>query len=97
VTRRASRWRLKALARDNGSEFHGYEDVVRKFDLPIYFATPYDSRQRGTNEDAYGLMRQYIPKATDLKDLTQFNCNWLAKKPNTRSGRRLNHQTSNEV
>jgi IS30 family transposase len=85
------RSRLKALVLDHGTEFHGYEEVERKFDLPIYFATPYHSRERGTNEDTNGLMRKYLPKGTDLKDLTQSNCNWPAKKLNTKSGRRLNH------
>jgi transposase, IS30 family len=90
------RW-FKTITLDNGTEFHGYEEVERKSKVQIYFATPYHSWERGTNENTNGLIRQYIPKGTDLKTLTQAECNWIANELNTRPRKRLNYQTPAEV
>jgi IS30 family transposase len=91
------RARFKTITLDNGTEFHGYEEVERKYRVPIFFATPYHSWERGTNENTNGLIRQYLPKGTDLKDLKQAECNWIAKELNTRPRKRLNYQTPEEV
>ena len=88
---------FKTITLDNGTEFHGYEEVERKSKVPIYFATPYHSWERGTNENTNGLIRQYLPKGTDLKDLTQTECNWIAKELNTRPRKRLDYRTPDEV
>ena len=88
---------FKTITLDNGTEFHGYEAVERKYKVPIYFATPYHSWERGTNENTNGLIRQYLPKGTDLKDLTQTECNWIAKELNTRPRKRLDYRTPDEV
>jgi IS30 family transposase len=91
------RTRFKTITLDNGTEFHGYEEVERTYKVPIFFATPYHSWERGTNENTNGLIRQYLPKGTDLKDLTQAECNWIAKELNTRPRKRLNYRTPDEV
>jgi IS30 family transposase len=52
--------------------------------VEFYFATPYHSWERGTNENTNGLIRQYLPKRTSMAKVTQQDCNRIAMKLNTR-------------
>ncbi len=54
---------------DNGLEFSGHEEVTRITGVPVYFATPYHSWERGLNEHTNGLVRQYLPKKSNLLSL----------------------------
>ena len=47
---------------DNGTEFHGYDEIEAATGSIFYFATPYHSWERGTSENTNGLIRQYLPK-----------------------------------
>ena len=49
---------LKTITLDNGAEFHDYETGEKRFGVKFYFATPYHSWERGTNENTNGLVRQ---------------------------------------
>ena len=60
----------RSLTLDNGREFARPIELERKLHLPIYFAHPYHSWERGTNENTNGLLRQYLPKGTDLTQVT---------------------------
>lgn len=51
---------------DRGKEFACYERLESAHDLDIYFADPYSSWQRGTNENANGLLREFFPKGKDF-------------------------------
>ncbi len=75
---------FRSITADNGSEFHGFEEVERTTSVPILFATPYHSWERGTNENTNGLIRQYVPKRTSMKRLTQAQCNAIASSLNNR-------------
>lgn len=55
-----------SLTVDNGKEFTFHEKIAEKTGLLIFFAHPYSSYERGTNENTNGLIRQYFPKKTDL-------------------------------
>jgi len=59
-----------SLTRDNGREFARPVELEKKLDLPVYFAHPYHSWERGTNENTNGLLRQYLPKGADLAQVT---------------------------
>jgi len=79
---------FKTITVDNGPEFHSYKEIEQATAVTIYFATPYASWERGTNENTNGLIRQYIPKRTSMKRLTQDRCNAIAGALNNRPRKR---------
>jgi IS30 family transposase len=56
----------RSITNDRGHEFADHERLTRKLKIQVYFCDPYSSYQRGTNENRIGILRQYIPKQTDL-------------------------------
>ena len=84
---------FKTITVDNGTEFHGYEAIERATGVRFYFATPYHSWERGTNENTNGLIRQYLPKRQSMKSLTQRQCNLIAQTLNNRPRKRLGFRT----
>jgi IS30 family transposase len=88
---------IRTITADNGSEFHMYKTLERCLGTTIYFATPHHAWERGTNENTNGLLRQYLPKGTDLSALTQRQCTAIAATLNHRPRRRLGFSTPNEV
>ena len=61
---------VHSITADNGLEFADHERIAEELDTDVYFADPYASYQRGANENANGLLRQYVPKGTDLRTVT---------------------------
>ena len=61
---------VKTITFDNGKEFAYHEKIAEAVDCDIYFAKPYHSWERGQNENANGLLRQYFPKSMELIDVT---------------------------
>ena len=61
---------MHALTLDNSKEFAGHEHIAYKDRCRVYFADPYSSCQRGTNENTTNLLRQYFPKGSDFSKLT---------------------------
>lgn len=91
------RGRVKTITLDNGTEFHDYERVEKASGVKFYFATPYHSWERGTNENTNGLIRQYLPKGSCLRWLKQRHCNGIAAQLNNRPRLRLGFKTPREV
>ncbi|MBT9457004.1 MAG: IS30 family transposase [Burkholderiaceae bacterium] len=89
--------RVRTITLDNGTEFHDYENVEKQLGVKFYFATPYHSWERGTNENTNGLVRQYLPKGECMKALTQARCNRIAKELNDRPRERLGFKTPAEI
>jgi transposase, IS30 family len=89
--------KVKTITLDNGTEFHDYKSVEECFKVKFYFATPYHSWERGTNENTNGLVRQYLPKGMCFKNLTQAECDRIADKLNNRPRERLGFRTPAEV
>ena len=84
---------FKTITADNGTELHGYERVERLTGALFYFARPYHSWERGSNENANGLLRQYLPKGMSMAGLTQHQCNAIVHQLNTRPRKRLGFRT----
>jgi transposase, IS30 family len=82
---------------DNGSEFNEHEVIERTARMNIYFAHPYHSWERGTNENTNGLYRQFFPKKTDLTNVSQKDIDRVTKLINNRPRKRHNYRTPNEV
>lgn len=57
---------FKSTTTDRGKEFSCYQEIEKELQIPVFFADPYSSWQRGTNENANGLLREFFPKKTDL-------------------------------
>lgn len=85
------------LTVDNGTEFAGHESFSRQLGMPIYFADPYSSWQRGTNENTNGLLRQYIPKGTDILSISPTSLAFYVDQINNRSRKRLGFMAPNEA
>ena len=91
------RERVKTITADNGTEFHNYRELEELLGTEVYFATPHHAWERGTNENTNGLIRQYLPKRTNLSGLTQEQCDRIAEHLNNRPRLRLGFKTPNEV
>ena len=87
---------FKTITADNGTEFHDYEAVEHATRAKFYFATPYHSWERGSNENLNGLLRQYLPKRSNLASLNQRRCDAIARQLNTRPRKRLGYRTPEE-
>lgn len=89
--------RVHTLTWDNGSEFaqHALVDIVLA--AKSYFAEPYSSWQRGTNENTNGLIRQYLPKGCDLSAYSDADIQAIEDKLNQRPRKRLDFRTPQHV
>jgi IS30 family transposase len=87
---------FKTLTADNGTEFHDYPALEATTSVRMYFATPYHAWERGSNENLNGLLRQYLPKRTNLASVTQGQCDVIAHLLNTRPRKRLGYRTPAE-
>ena len=85
------------LTLDNGKEFAYHKAVAKKVECDTYFAKPYHSWERGQNENANGLLRQYFPKSMELMDVTAQQVVDAVHKLNSRPRKCLNYQTPYEV
>jgi len=84
---------FETVTADNGTEFHDYKGIEARTRALFYFARPYHSWERGSNENANGLIRQYLPKGASMAGLSQQQCNAIARKLNTRPRKRLGFRT----
>jgi IS30 family transposase len=82
---------------DNGGEFCLHEEVAKALDMKIYFATPYCSWERGTNENTNGLVRQYFKKEMSFDKVTDEDVRWVEYKLNHRPRKCLGYKTPYEV
>lgn len=88
---------VSTITLDNGAEFAGHQTVAKAVSANIYFCDPYCSGQRGTNENTNGLIRQYYPKGTDFRKITDADLRTVVKKLNNRPRKRLGYRTPAQV
>lgn len=79
----------RSLTWDRGREMAEHERITAAPDMPIYFCAPHHPWQRGTNENANGLLRQYLRKNADLRSFTRDDLNRVAARLNERPRRVL--------
>lgn len=75
---------VHTITADNGAEFVEHRAIAKALKADVYFAHPYSSWERGLNENFNGLLRQYIPKGTDLRTITDEDVRWAEKRLNLR-------------
>lgn len=90
------RWR-KTITTDNGSEFIEHKNLGARLGFKTFFANPYSSWERGTNENTNGLIRQYLPRNVDLSKLSYQRVARIAAKLNNRPRKCLGYRTPAEV
>lgn len=104
-TRRVTTARFKQLSKhlchtityDNGIQFSEFETLSRDLHTDIFFAYPYHSWERGTNENTNGLVRQFFPKRSLFKQITQEQITTVERLINTRPRKRHSYRTPLEV
>ena len=88
---------VKTITYDNGKEFVEHEAIAKALACESYFATPYHSWERGQNENANGLLRQYFPKSIELDKVSEQEVIIAVDKLNNRPRKCLNYKTPYEA
>lgn len=89
--------RVHTITADNGKEFAAHKEIAQSVGADVYFARPYASWERGTNENTNGLIRQYFPKGTRFEEVSDEVFQVVQDKLNNRPRKCLGYQTPNEV
>ncbi|MGY6648497.1 IS30 family transposase [Wenyingzhuangia sp. IMCC45574] len=87
----------KTMTYDNGMEMAKHEIITQKTGVKIYFAHPYSSWERGTNENTNGLIRRYFPKGTDFSKINQKTLKKIQEKLNDRPRKIIGYKTPKEI
>ena len=88
---------MKSLTWDRGTELAAHKRFTIATDVQVYFCDPQSPWQRGSNENTNGLLRQYMPKGTDVAAFSQAELNGIARSLNERPRKTLAYRTPADV
>ncbi len=88
---------VHTVTADNGREFAGHAGVAAELGAAFHFATPCHSWERGLNGRTNGLVRQYLPKGTDLRAVSDAEVRAVQDRTDARPRRALGYRTPAEV
>jgi IS30 family transposase len=88
---------IKSMTYDNGMEMANHKWLAQKTGINIFFAHPYSSYERGTNENTNGLIRRFFPKGTDFNTITALQLKHAQDKLNNRPRKVLGYKTPNQM
>jgi transposase, IS30 family len=88
---------IQTITSDNGKEFALHQTISKELGVDFFFAKPYHSWERGSNENLNGLIRQYIPKKTDFNLITDDYVRFVENELNNRPRKRFNFQSPNKM
>jgi len=85
------------LTHDNGREIAEHQTITSELHIDVFCANPYHSWERGLNEHTNGLLRQFFPKGTDFRTITENDLALVVSLINNRPRRSLHYRTPEEV
>jgi transposase, IS30 family len=88
---------LNTITSDNGKEFANHQSIAKALEIDYYFAKPYHSWERGSNENLNGLIRQYFPKKYNFELITKEKIEEVTNILNKRPRKRFGFKTPNEI
>jgi IS30 family transposase len=89
--------KVHTVTYDNGREFSGHQTINAALLCASYFAAPYHSWERGLNENTNGLIRQYIPKDSDIRRIDRAYIQFVQDSLNRRPRKTLDFRTPEKV
>ena len=97
VVERLSDLPVHTLTTDNGSENQRWEEIEAALGINCFFAHPYRSSERGANENANGLLREYFPKGTDFRSVSDAELSFVEYRLNSRPRKRHGFKSPLEI
>jgi|688.fasta_scaffold500985_1 IS30 family transposase len=88
---------IHTITSDNGKEFAGHQSIAAALKIDFYFAKPYHSWERGSNENLNGLIRQYVPKTSNILELQDSYIQHIESALNTRPRKRHGYHSPQEI
>lgn len=88
---------VHTITSDNGHEFAEHQHIAKKLEAQFYFTHPYSAWEKGINENTNGLIRQYLPKKTNLKEVSDETITKIETKLNNRPRKSLQWKTPMQV
>lgn len=89
--------KVYTITSDNGKKSSDHGQIAKRLQADFYFAHPYASWERGTNENTNGLIRQYFSKNRDFTTITQQEIDIAMERLNNRTRKRLGFRTPSQV
>ena len=88
---------VHTITSDNGHEFTEHQAMAKKLDAKFYFTHPYSAWEKAINENTNGLIRQYLPKSANLKEVSDETIHQIEQKLHNRPRKSLHWKTPMQV